>query len=172
MAPDPTPLAGMCRLSRCWPLHCFPSRPRFPPPPPRARQAFDTPDQPYLPDSVLYRQKEQFSDGVGYDWVDGLKAHAAKVVSDDMWDARGARFPVHTPRTREYYLLRSIFEAQFPHPQALATVPQGLSIACSTPEALAWDPEWAGLHEISGRAIKAVHEAGDGFDLAKQGAKQ
>lgn len=129
------------------------------------RKAFDAPNDPYLPEEVLWRQKEQFSDGVGYDWVDGLKAHAARVISDDMWDARAVRFPEHTPRTKEYYLLRTIFEGQFPHPSAMATVPKGLSIACSTPEALAWDPEWANMHEISGRAIKAVHEAGDKFQF-------
>lgn len=125
------------------------------------RKAFDDPSNPYLPEEVLWRQKEQFSDGVGYDWVDGLKEHAEKVISDDMWDNREVRFPEHTPRTREYYLLRSIFESHFPHKDALKTVPKGLSIACSTPEALAWDPEWANMHEISGRAIKDVHTAGD-----------
>jgi asparagine synthase (glutamine-hydrolysing) len=128
------------------------------------RKAFDTPEEPYLPEEVLWRQKEQFSDGVGYDWVDGLKAHAGRVVTDEMWAARGERFPEHTPRTREYYLLRSLFESHFPHPCALDTVPKGLSIACSTPEALAWDPEWADSHEISGRAIKAVHDGGAGFE--------
>jgi asparagine synthase (glutamine-hydrolysing) len=65
-----------------------------------------------------------------------------------MWESRYERFPEHPPRTREYYLLRSIFESHFPHPDALKTVPQGLSIACSTPEALKWDPEWEDMHEI------------------------
>ena len=73
---------------------------------------------------------------------------AVQVVTDAMWDLRHERFPVYTPRTREYYLLRSIFETHFPHPDALKTVPQGLSIACSTPEALKWDPEWENMHEI------------------------
>ena len=127
------------------------------------RKAFDTPENPYLPEEVLWRQKEQFSDGVGYDWVDGLRDYADKVVSDDMWEARELRFPEHTPRTKEYYLLRTIFEGHFPHPHSLDTVPKGMSIACSTPEALAWDPAWANTHEISGRAIKSVHEAADGF---------
>lgn len=125
------------------------------------RKAFDGAG--YLPDSVLWRQKEQFSDGVGYDWVDGLKAHAARVVTDAEWEARGARFPEGTPTTREYYLLRSMFEAHFPSRCALDTVPRGLSIACSTPEAVAWDPAWAGTHEISGRAMKGVHDAADAF---------
>lgn len=131
------------------------------------RKAFDTPEAPYLPDDVLYRQKEQFSDGVGYDWVDGLKVHANKVVSDEMWEKRAERFPEATPRTKEYYLLRSLFEEQFPHPDALKTVPKGLSIACSTPEAVAWDPDWANTHEISGRAIKSVHSAGHAFKYEK-----
>ncbi|KAI3438337.1 hypothetical protein D9Q98_000770 [Chlorella vulgaris] len=134
------------------------------------RKAFDEPDNPYLPDEVLFRQKEQFSDGVGYDWVDGLKEYAAKVVTDDMWESRLDRFPEHPPRTREYYLLRSIFQTHFPHPDAIKTVPQGLSIACSTPEALSWDPEWEGQHEISGRAIKTVHDGGAGFQPGQDAA--
>lgn len=129
------------------------------------RKAFDEPENPYLPEDVLWRQKEQFSDGVGYDWVDGLRDYAAKVISDEMFDARELRFPAHPPRTKEYYLLRSLFEGHFPHPASLETVPKGLSIACSTPEALKWDPEWENTHEISGRAIKSVHEAGDGFEV-------
>jgi asparagine synthase (glutamine-hydrolysing) len=125
------------------------------------RKAFD--GQGYLPEAVLWRQKEQFSDGVGYDWVDGLKAYAARVVSDAEFDARADRFPVAPPTTKEYYLLRSLFEAHYPSRCALDTVPKGLSIACSTPEAVGWDPDWAGTHEISGRAMKGVHDAADGF---------
>ena len=123
------------------------------------RKAFDEPSEPYLPEEVLWRQKEQFSDGVGYDWVDGLKNYADRVISDAMWDDRDRRFPEHTPRTKEYYLLRTIFEGHFPHPDSLKTVPKGLSIACSTEEAVKWDPEWENSHEISGRAIRAVHES-------------
>ncbi|KAK9814108.1 hypothetical protein WJX72_000787 [[Myrmecia] bisecta] len=131
------------------------------------RKAFDDAENPYLPANVLWRQKEQFSDGVGYDWVDGLKDYAAKVVTDEMWEARHERFPEYTPTTREYYLLRSIFTEHYPSKSALDTVPKGLSIACSTPEAIAWDPEWADTHEISGRAMKSVHEAADGFMFDK-----
>jgi len=123
------------------------------------RKAFDTPEDPFLPEEVLWRQKEQFSDGVGYDWVDGLKDYAERVISDEMWDAREMRFPEHTPRTKEYYLLRTIFEGHFPHESSLGTVPKGLSIACSTEEAIKWDAEWANAHEISGRAIQSVHES-------------
>ncbi|KAK9789946.1 hypothetical protein WJX73_008349 [Symbiochloris irregularis] len=129
------------------------------------RKAFDTqPGEPaYLPESVLWRQKEQFSDGVGYDWVDGLKAHAQEAVTDEMWESRAETFPTHTPKVREYYLLRSLFQEHFPSECALATVPYGPSIACSTPEACTWDPEWANTHEISGRAI-ASHDFAGGFD--------
>jgi len=128
------------------------------------RKAFDVPENPYLPDDVLWRQKEQFSDGVGYSWVDGLKDYADKVVTDEMWEKREERFPEFTPRNKEYYLLRSIFEKHYPGRPALHTVPQGLSIACSTPEAVAWDPTWENAHEISGRAIN-IHESSDDFDF-------
>ncbi|CAD7705317.1 unnamed protein product [Ostreobium quekettii] len=131
------------------------------------RKAFDDPECPYLPDSVLFRQKEQFSDGVGYDWVDGLKDYASKVVTDEMWARRMERFPTDPPRTREYYVLRSLFQEQFPSKAALLTVPRGLSVACSTPEAVSWDPEWKNLHEISGRAV-GVHVASSEFDAKAQ----
>lgn len=130
------------------------------------RKAFDVVDDPYLPEEVLWRQKEQFSDGVGYSWVDGLRDHAESRVGDDLWKKRIVRFPTHTPSTKEYYLLRSIFEEHYPSESALHTVPTGLSIACSTPEAIAWDEEWANTHEISGRAMKLVHDYGSDFKLA------
>ena len=134
------------------------------------RKAFDRPSgpggEPYLPEAVLWRQKEQFSDGVGYSWVDGLKAYAESVVSDSDFAAVSSRFPANPPTTKEYYLLRSIFEDHVPGAAALATVPTGASIACSTPEAVGWDPAWAGTHEISGRALAGVHDAADGFDGA------
>lgn len=127
------------------------------------RKAFDDRVCPYLPESVLFRQKEQFSDGVGYNWVDGLKRYADKVVTDQMWAQRKQRFPIDPPRTREYYVLRSLFAEQFPSEAALLTVPRGLSVACSTPEAVEWDPEWKDMHEISGRAI-GVHCASQYFE--------
>merc|ERR1719298_128671 len=77
------------------------------------RAAFDTPEQPYLPQEVLWRQKEQFSDGVGYDWIDGLKAHANRVVDDTMFAFRAERFPHNTPGTKEAYYSRMIFEQYF-----------------------------------------------------------
>lgn len=122
------------------------------------RKAFDVPEDPYLPESVLWRQKEQFSDGVGYSWVDGLVAHSNKVITEEMWAARAERFPEDTPRTKEYYLLRTLFDEEFPNKHADATVAKGLSVACSTPEAVCWVPEWKNMHEISGRAID-VHAA-------------
>jgi asparagine synthase (glutamine-hydrolysing) len=129
------------------------------------RKAFDDPVNPYLPAEVLWRQKEQFSDGVGYDWVDGLKAHAEEEVSDAEFAKRAERFPFNPPETKEYYLLRSIFEEQYPEQSALDTVPFGKSIACSTPEALSWDPKWlTSTGDISGRAVD-VHDASGGFTL-------
>jgi asparagine synthase (glutamine-hydrolysing) len=113
----------------------------------------------HLPEIVLRRQKEQFSDGVGYSWIDGLKAHAETRVSDrDMENAR-FRFPHNTPDTKEGYLYRSIFEEHFPLPAAAATVPGGKSVACSTPEALAWDEAFRNVNEPSGRAVKGVHRS-------------
>ena len=111
----------------------------------------------HLPEVVLKRQKEQFSDGVGYSWIDSLKAHAAARVPDqDMENAR-YRFPYNTPDSKEAYLYRSIFEEHFPLPAAAETVPGGKSVACSTPEALAWDESFRTMNEPSGRAVKGVH---------------
>lgn len=111
----------------------------------------------HLPEVVLKRQKEQFSDGVGYAWIDSLKAHAASRVSDqDMANAR-FRFPHNTPDTKEGYFYRTIFEEHFPLPSAAETVLGGKSVACSTPEALAWDASFQSMNEPSGRAVKGVH---------------
>jgi hypothetical protein len=84
-----------------------------------------------------------------------------------MWADREGRFPEHTPVNKEYYLLRSIFEEYYPHPSALETVPKGLSIACSTPEAVSWDPTWANVHDISGRAV-SFHDAADSYTSASE----
>jgi asparagine synthase (glutamine-hydrolysing) len=110
-----------------------------------------------LPDSILWRQKEQFSDGVGYGWIDGLKAHAEAAVSDREFAAAAARFPHNPPATKEAYFYRRIFEQHFPGEACAATVPGGKSIACSSPAALAWDPAFAGAADPSGRAIAGVH---------------
>ncbi|HSM61471.1 MAG TPA: asparagine synthase B, partial [Longimicrobiales bacterium] len=112
----------------------------------------------HLPDLVLTRQKEQFSDGVGYGWIDALKNHAAaRVTERDLENAR-FRFPHNTPDSREAYLYRSIFEEHFPLASAVETVPGGKSVACSTPEALAWDASFRAMNEPSGRAVKGVHK--------------
>jgi asparagine synthase (glutamine-hydrolysing) len=110
-----------------------------------------------LPPEILWRQKEQFSDGVGYGWIDGLKAHAAKVVDPAELAGAEARFPVNPPATPEAFLYRSLFEEHFPGDAAARTVPGGPSIACSTPAALAWDATFAARADPSGRAVSGVH---------------
>jgi len=111
----------------------------------------------YLPPEILWRQKEQFSDGVGYGWIDGLKAYAESQVSDRELAAADKRFPVNPPQTKEAYLYRSIFERFYPTPAAAATVPGGKSIACSSPAAIAWDESFAKMADPSGRAVAGVH---------------
>jgi asparagine synthase (glutamine-hydrolysing) len=119
------------------------------------REAFDG----YLPESILWRQKEQFSDGVGYGWIDGLKAHAQAQVSDRVFAAATSRFPVNPPQTKEAYLYRHIFEQFFPSAACAETVPGGKSIACSSPAAIAWDAAFATMADPSGRAVAGVHQA-------------
>jgi asparagine synthase (glutamine-hydrolysing) len=119
------------------------------------REAFEG----YLPDSVLWRQKEQFSDGVGYGWIDGLKAHAEARVTDRELAAAVKRFPINPPLTKEAYYYRSLFEEFYPGPAAAETVPGGKSIACSSPAAIAWDASFASAADPSGRAIAGVHNA-------------
>jgi asparagine synthase (glutamine-hydrolysing) len=109
-----------------------------------------------LPDAILWRQKEQFSDGVGYEWLDAIKACAAESVSDRELAAAAHRFPVNTPQTREAYMYRRIFERHFPHPSCALTVPWGKSIACSSPAALEWDASFAAAADPSGRAMSAI----------------
>jgi asparagine synthase (glutamine-hydrolysing) len=111
-----------------------------------------------LPESILWRQKEQFSDGVGYGWIDGLKAHAEAQVSDAEFAGAERRFPINPPQTKEAYVYRRIFETHFPGGAAAATVPGGKSIACSSPAAIAWDAAFAKAADPSGRAIAGVHE--------------
>ncbi|MEO7432426.1 MAG: asparagine synthase B [Dokdonella sp.] len=110
-----------------------------------------------LPDSILWRQKEQFSDGVGYGWIDGLKAHAELAVGDREFAAAATRFAHNTPATKEAYFYRRLFEKHFPGEACAATVPGGKSIACSTPAALAWDPAFANAADPSGRSVRGVH---------------
>ena len=129
------------------------------------RAAFDDPADPWLPESALWRQKEQFSDGVGYAWVDTIRAIAERRLPAGALETAGERFPEATPANAEMYWMRELFEARFVTGRTagrspLATVGSGPSVACSTPEALAWDPSWlrhAG--DISGRAIADIHDA-------------
>jgi len=120
------------------------------------RKAFDTPDQPYLPESILWRQKEQFSDGVGYGWIDCLRDHAEKHVTDQQFAVAKHRFPYNTPRTKEAYYYRNIFDGLFPSAAAAETIPEGRSIACSTERALSWDESFASRADQSGRSV-GVH---------------
>jgi asparagine synthase (glutamine-hydrolysing) len=113
----------------------------------------------YLPESILFRQKEQFSDGVGYSWIDTLKAYAQEKVSDSQLANARYRFPFNPPTSKEAYLYREIFERHFPSQAAAACVPGGPSIACSTPAALAWDAAFAANADPSGRAVIGVHRA-------------
>ena len=112
----------------------------------------------WLQPEILWRQKEQFSDGVGYGWIDGLKANAEKTVSDRMLADAGARFPIGTPKSKEAYVYRTIFDELFPLPSAAACVPSGPSVACSTAAALQWDPSLQQVVDPSGRAVRGVHE--------------
>jgi asparagine synthase (glutamine-hydrolysing) len=117
------------------------------------RQAFEH----KLPKEVTWRQKEQFSDGVGYSWIDGLKDQAASQIDDVQLANAKFRFPYNTPETKEAYFYRCFFEEFFPLASAAETVPGGKSVACSTPEALAWDESLQGIIDPSGRAVRNVH---------------
>ena len=118
------------------------------------RKAF----QDYLPDEILWRQKEQFSDGVGYSWIDSLKEYVSDLISDqEMADAK-IKFPIKTPTTKEEYYYRSLFSEHFPSNTAAMSVPQEPSIACSTKIALEWDEAFKSVNEPSGRAISKVHQ--------------
>lgn len=117
------------------------------------RQAFAD----MLPDEVAWRQKEQFSDGVGYSWIDTLKQIASEAVTDEQMEHAAERFPVNTPLCKEEYYYRSIFEEYFPSKSAAASVPHEASVACSTATALAWDEAFRNLNDPSGRAVAGVH---------------
>lgn len=111
-----------------------------------------------LPASVAWRQKEQFSDGVGYNWIDSLKALTSERVSDEEMAHAAERFPINPPMNKEEYYYRSIFEEHFPSKSAAKCVPSVPSVACSTPEALAWDESFKNMNDPSGRAVKGVHD--------------
>lgn len=111
-----------------------------------------------LPESVAWRQKEQFSDGVGYSWIDTLKEITSKAVTDEQMAHAAERFPINTPMNKEEYYYRSIFEEYFPSESAARSVPSVPSVACSTAEALAWDASFKNMNDPSGRAVAGVHE--------------
>ena len=111
-----------------------------------------------LPDEVAWRQKEQFSDGVGYSWIDTLKKITSERVTDEQMAHAAERFPINPPRNKEEYFYRSIFAEHFPSESAARTVPSVPSVACSTAEALAWDASFKNMNDPSGRAVAGVHE--------------
>jgi asparagine synthase (glutamine-hydrolysing) len=110
-----------------------------------------------LPEEILWRQKEQFSDGVGYGWIDCLKRHAEDRVSDQMMEEAAKRFAQQTPTSKEGYLYRTIFDSFFKNTTACLTVPVGPSIACSTPTAFRWSQQFAKMDDPSGRAVQGIH---------------
>ena len=112
----------------------------------------------YLPESVAWRQKEQFSDGVGYNWIDTLKQITSEQVTDEQMAHAAERFPINTPMNKEEYYYRTIFEEHFPSESAARCVPHEASVACSTATALAWDEAFKNMNDPSGRAVKGVHE--------------
>jgi len=118
------------------------------------RKAFEG----YLPEEILWRQKEQFSDGVGYSWIDSLRDKAGDSVSDEMFKSRHFMWPEDAPATKEGYYYRQIFESHFPEASASKTVPTGPSIACSTPTAIEWDEAFKNMADPSGRAVKGIHD--------------
>ena len=111
-----------------------------------------------LPAEIAWRQKEQFSDGVGYSWIDTLKQITAEAVSDEQMAHAAERFPINPPKNKEEYYYRSIFAEHFPSDSAAKSVPSEASVACSTAIALEWDAAFKGMNDPSGRAVKGVHE--------------
>ena len=111
-----------------------------------------------LPEEVAWRQKEQFSDGVGYSWIDTLKRITSEAVTDEQMEHAAERFPINPPLNKEEYYYRSIFEEHFPSDSAARSVNQEASVACSTAVALEWDAAFRNLNDPSGRAVKGVHE--------------
>lgn len=118
------------------------------------REAFED----MLPEEVAWRQKEQFSDGVGYSWIDTLKKITSEAVTDEQMAHAEERSPINTPLCKEEYYYRSIFEEHFPSESAARSVPHEASVACSTAVALEWDEAWKNMNDPSGRAVSGVHE--------------
>ncbi|PRP65686.1 asparagine synthase B [Nonlabens agnitus] len=120
------------------------------------REAFED----YLPKSVAWRQKEQFSDGVGYSWIDTLKETVNEQVTDEMMESAKYKFKINPPQSKEEYYYRSIFSDHFPSDAAASCVPSVKSVACSTPIALEWDAAFKNMNDPSGRAVAGVHDDG------------
>ena len=118
------------------------------------RKAFED----YLPESIVWRQKEQFSDGVGYNWIDTLKSLVESKVSDKELKNAKSKFPNQPPTSKEEYYYRSIFKSHFPSKAAALSVPQEPSVACSTKIALEWDESFKNMNDPSGRAVSKVHD--------------
>ena len=112
-----------------------------------------------LSEEIVWRQKEQFSDGVGYSWIDTLKKMTEELVTDEQMAHAAERFPINTPMCKEEYYYRSIFEEHFPSESAARSVPHEASVACSTAIALEWDEAWKNMNEPSGRAVAGVHNS-------------
>lgn len=140
------PKAKMCSLNGSDPKASMEKR--------IVREAFED----MLPEEVAWRQKEQFSDGVGYSWIDTLKKITSEAVTDEQMAHAAGRFPINTPLCKEEYYYRSIFEEHFPSESAARSVPHEASVACSTAVALEWDEAWKNMNDPSGRAVSGVHE--------------
>ena len=140
------PKAKMCSLNGSAPKESMEKR--------IVREAFED----MLPEEVAWRQKEQFSDGVGYSWIDTLKKITSEAVTDEQMAHAAERFPINTPLCKEEYYYRSIFEEHFPSESAARSVPHEASVACSTAVALEWDEAWKNMNDPSGRAVSGVHE--------------
>lgn len=140
------PKAKMCSLNGSDPKASMEKR--------IVREAFED----MLPEEVAWRQKEQFSDGVGYSWIDTLKKITSEAVTDEQMAHAAERFPLNTPLCKEEYYYRSIFEEHFPSESAARSVPHEASVACSTAVALEWDEAWKNMNDPSGRAVSGVHE--------------
>ena len=119
------------------------------------RKAFEG----YIPAEILWRQKEQFSDGVGYGWIDYLKKYVESAVTDEMMSKSTSKFPLQTPSSKEEYYYRQIFDGYFSCPSAALTVPVGPTIACSTPTAFRWSKDFAQMADPSGRSVKEHEHA-------------
>lgn len=140
------PKAKMCSLNGSDPKASMEKR--------IVREAFED----MLPEEVAWRQKEQFSDGVGYSWIDTLKKITSEAVTDEQMAHAAERFPINTPLCKEEYYYRSIFEEHFPSESAARSVPHEASVACSTAVALEWDEAWKNMNDPSGRSVSGVHE--------------